>query len=89
MKLVKVKGKWYVNRCYGKTTKNREFRNFCKRHQSECRKCPFAYDNPFLEMAMWGREEKAVGIGEDEAIALLRGFYRTSKGKTKDETGKV
>ena len=76
MRLVQVKGKWYVNRCSGSGVQGKEstcpeFLEFCKIHQHTggC-DCPLV--NNQLGVNLFGSEEASTEISEDVAMAFLR-----------------
>jgi len=81
MNIVKVKGRWYVNRCGGFESEDPYVKKFCDEHKGECSKCPFS--NGLMGERLWGREEDAVGIDEAVAVSLFRGFERYFKKREK------
>ncbi|MCK9155371.1 MAG: hypothetical protein M0P12_04575 [Paludibacteraceae bacterium] len=76
MRIVKIGGKWYVNRCggvgiQGKEALDSEFREFCHlRQNKEGCNCPLLNDK--LGTKYFGKEEDVIEIEEDVAMALLR-----------------
>lgn len=81
MNIVKVKGRWYVNRCFANESKDPYVKKFCDEHEGECYKCPFS--NGLMGERLWGREEDSVGLDEAIAVTLYRNFERKYKAKAR------
>jgi len=78
MRLVKVKGKWYINRCngfgiQGKESTCKELLDFCKAHQKD-NHCDCPVVNPQLGNKLYGHEEDSCEIPDDVTMAFIRDF---------------